>query len=167
MPCISEEHATLAVQSVSEPDAGVHRDRHSTKNGRHGAGSHQHHTADMFRVVISFGMVHTLVPIETALTIPAGKAAVDKEWNKLQNLPTWDFAKVRAKEDVIREARSRPGLVHFASRGASWRRGQRRFRFSHRLHGARHFRISNGTLVRMKDVRSQTFPGFLEVVVQH
>ena len=50
-----------------------------------------------------------------ATKIPVAKAAVDKEWEKLEKIPTWDLTKVRSKTKVIAEARTKGRKVHFAS----------------------------------------------------
>ena len=60
-------------------------------------------------------MVHKFTPIPQAMKIPAAKAAVDKEWEKLEKIPAWDLTKVRNKSDVIDEARTKDIKVHFAS----------------------------------------------------
>ena len=49
------------------------------------------------------------------MKIPAAKAAVDKEWEKLEKIPAWDLTKVRSKKEVIEEARNKGGKVHFSS----------------------------------------------------
>ena len=49
------------------------------------------------------------------MKIPAAKAAVDKEWEKLENIPTWELTKVRSKSEVIDEARTKGIKVHFVS----------------------------------------------------
>ena len=49
------------------------------------------------------------------MKIPAAKAAVDKEWEKLEKIPSWDITKVRNKSEVIDEARTTGAKVHFAS----------------------------------------------------
>ena len=49
------------------------------------------------------------------MKIPAAKAAVNKEWEKLEKIPAWNIAKVRNKSDVIDEARKEGRKVHFAS----------------------------------------------------
>ena len=46
------------------------------------------------------------------MKIPAAKAAVDKEWEKLE---AWNLTKVRNKKEVIGEARNEGRKVHFAS----------------------------------------------------
>ena len=50
-----------------------------------------------------------------AIKIPATKAAVDKEWEKLEKIPAWNLTKVRSKKMVIDEARTTGATVHFAS----------------------------------------------------
>ena len=50
-----------------------------------------------------------------AMKIPTAKAAVDKEWEKLEKIPAWDITKVRNKSDVIDEPRTKKRKVHFAS----------------------------------------------------
>ena len=50
-----------------------------------------------------------------ALKIPAAKAAVDKECEKLEKISAWNLTKVRSKSEVIYEARTSGATVHFAS----------------------------------------------------
>ena len=50
-----------------------------------------------------------------AVKIPAAKAAVDKEWEKLEKISAWNLTKVRSKKEVIDEARTTGAKVHFAS----------------------------------------------------
>ena len=50
-----------------------------------------------------------------AMRIPAAKAAVDKEWEKLEKIPAWDKTQVRNKSEVIDEARKEGRQGHFAS----------------------------------------------------
>ena len=45
----------------------------------------------------------------------AAKAAVDKEWEKLEKIPAWNLTKVRNKSEVIVEARTTGAKAHFAS----------------------------------------------------
>ena len=49
------------------------------------------------------------------MKIPAATAAVDKEWEQLEKIPTWDQTKVRCRKEVIDEARTKGAKVHFAS----------------------------------------------------
>ena len=55
------------------------------------------------------------MPMPQAMKIPATKAAVDKEWEKLEKIPAWDLTKVRSKSEVIDEARTKVAKVHVAS----------------------------------------------------
>ena len=50
-----------------------------------------------------------------AMKIPAAKAAVDKEWEKMETILAWNLTKVRSKKEVIDEARTKGATVHFAS----------------------------------------------------
>ena len=49
------------------------------------------------------------------MKIPAAKAAVDKEWEKLEKISEWNLTKVRSKKEVIDEARTSGAKVHCAS----------------------------------------------------
>ena len=59
--------------------------------------------------------VHKFIPMPQAMKIPAAKAAVDKEWEKLEKISAWNLTKVRSKKEVIDEARTAGATVHFAS----------------------------------------------------
>ena len=62
-----------------------------------------------------FNLVHKFIPMPQAMKIPAAKAAVEKEWEKLEKIQAWDLTKVRSKSEVIDEARTKGAKVHFAS----------------------------------------------------
>ena len=62
-----------------------------------------------------YNLVHKFIPMPQAMKIPAAKAAVDKEWEKLKKISTWDLTKVRSKSEVMDEARTKGAKVHFAS----------------------------------------------------
>ena len=49
-------------------------------------------------------LVHKFIPMPQAMKIPASKAAVDKEWEKLKKISAWNLTKVRSKKEVIDEA---------------------------------------------------------------
>ena len=59
--------------------------------------------------------VHKFIPMPQAMKIPAAKAAVDKEWEKLEKIPAWNLTKVTSNSEVIDEARNKGRKVHFAS----------------------------------------------------
>ena len=60
-------------------------------------------------------VVHKFIPMPQAIKIPAAKAAVDKEWEKLKKISASNLTKVGSKKEVIDEARTKGGKVHFAS----------------------------------------------------
>ena len=62
-----------------------------------------------------YNLVHKFILMPQAMKIPAAKAAVDKEWEKLEKIPAWDLTNVRNKSEVIDEARTKGIKVHFAS----------------------------------------------------
>ena len=62
-----------------------------------------------------YNLVHTFFQKLLVKKIPAAKAAVDKEWEKLEKISVWNLTKVRSKKEVIDEARTKGAKVHFAS----------------------------------------------------
>ena len=68
-----------------------------------------------------YNLVHKFILMPQAMKIPTAKAAVDKEWEKLEKIPAWDVTKVRSKSEVIDEARTKGAKVHFASFMDIWR----------------------------------------------
>ena len=60
-------------------------------------------------------LVHKLIPMPQAMKIPAAKAAVDKEWEKLEKISAWNLTKAKSKQTVIDEARTSGATVHFTS----------------------------------------------------
>ena len=45
-----------------------------------------------------YNLVHKFIPMPRAIKIPAAKAAVDKEWEKLEKFSAWNLTKVRSKK---------------------------------------------------------------------
>ena len=63
-----------------------------------------------------YNLVHRFIPMPQGMgKIPLAKAAVDKEWEKLEKISAWNLTKVRSKKEVIDEARTSGATVHFAS----------------------------------------------------
>ena len=62
-----------------------------------------------------YNLVHTFISMLQAMKIPAAKAAVDKECEKLEKIPAWDITNVRSKKEVIDEVKTNGAKVHFAS----------------------------------------------------
>ena len=77
---------------------------------------HENHIAGKVRdtSLQHFSLVYKF-PMPQAMKIPAAKAAVDKECEKLEKIPAWDKTKVGSKSEVIDEARTKGAKVHFAS----------------------------------------------------
>ena len=50
-----------------------------------------------------------------AMKIPDAQAAVEKEREKLDNLPAWQMTRVKSKKEVIQEALKEHRTVHFAT----------------------------------------------------
>ena len=59
-----------------------------------------------------YNLVHKFIPMPQAMKIPAAKAAVDKEWEKLEKFSAWNLTKVRSQKEVIDEARTSGAKVH-------------------------------------------------------
>ena len=62
-----------------------------------------------------YHLVHKFIPMPQDIKIPAAKAAVDKEWEKLEKISAWNLTTVKSKKEVIDEARTTGATVHFAS----------------------------------------------------
>ena len=60
-----------------------------------------------------YNLVHKFIPMPQAVKFPATKAAVDKEWEKLEKISAWNLTKVKSKKEVIDEARTTGTKVHF------------------------------------------------------
>ena len=76
---------------------------------------HEDHIAGKGDNSLQHYLVHKFIPMLQAMKIPAAKAAVDKEWEKLEKISAWNLTKVRSKKEVIDEARTSGAKVHFAS----------------------------------------------------
>ena len=50
-----------------------------------------------------------------AMKWPDAKAAMEKEWDKLEKILAWQLTKLRNKNEVIAEARNEGRTVQFAS----------------------------------------------------
>ena len=61
-----------------------------------------------------YNLVHKFIPMPQALKSSDAKAAVEKEWEKLEKILAWQLTKVSKKKEVIDEARNEGRKVHFA-----------------------------------------------------
>ena len=59
-----------------------------------------------------YNLVHKFIPMPHAMKIPAAKAAVDKEWEKLEKISAWNLTKIKNKKEVIDEVRMLGATVH-------------------------------------------------------
>ena len=64
--------------------------------------------------VLQYNLVHNF-PMPQSMKIPDAKAAMDKEWKKLETIPAWDVKKVKNKKGVIKEAKKNNNKVQDAS----------------------------------------------------
>ena len=98
--CIAEAHESTRprIESVTKRS---HEDHHIAGKGQH--------------AVLHYNLVHTLIPMPQAMKIPDAKAAVDKEWKRLETIPAWQLDKVICKKEVIKEAQKNNNKVHLAS----------------------------------------------------
>ena len=62
-----------------------------------------------------YNLVHKFSYASSYQKIPAGKSAVDKEWENLEKISAWNLTKVKRKKSVIDEAKTKGVEVHFAS----------------------------------------------------
>ena len=51
-----------------------------------------------------YNLIHKFISMPQALKIPAAKAAVDKKWEKLENIPAWSEVKKRCSMKQGRKA---------------------------------------------------------------
>ena len=89
--CISEAHESTR-QRVESVTKRIHEEHIAGK----GPNS-----------VLHYNFVHKSIPMPQAMKIPDAKAAVDKEWKKLETIPAWDVRKVKSKKEVIKEAQKK------------------------------------------------------------
>ena len=47
-----------------------------------------------------YNLMHKLIAMLQTLKIPDAKAAVDKEWEKLETLPAWPLDKMKSKKEI-------------------------------------------------------------------
>ena len=62
-----------------------------------------------------YNLVHKFISIPQAIKIPDAKAAVDKEWKKVETIPAWQLEKVKSKKEVILEVQRDRKKVHFGT----------------------------------------------------
>ena len=78
--------------------------------------NHEDHIAGKGLTSMShYNLVHKFIPMPQAMKIPDAKAAVDKEWKKLETIPAWTLEKVNIQKEVFLDAQRDKKKVHFAT----------------------------------------------------
>ena len=78
--------------------------------------NHEDHIASKgFTSMTHHNLVHKFIPMPQVMKIPDAKAAVGKEWKKLETIPAWSLEKVKSKKEIILEAQRDKRKVHFAT----------------------------------------------------
>ena len=98
-PCRAREWFTLAPRRWKESrklKSGISW-IHKTTTGSSPPTKHEDYIAGKgFRWPIT--MCRKFIPMPQAMKIPDAKAAVDKEWKKLETIPAWNMEKVKKQE---------------------------------------------------------------------
>ena len=75
---------------------------------------HQDHIADAGYSSTEYqAMVHTPICIKEALRIPDARAALEKEWKKLEDLGAWNYNTVKPRAEVEDRAYREGKTIHF------------------------------------------------------
>ena len=78
---------------------------------------HEDHTAGKeHNSMTHYNSLHKFIPMPQAMKISDAKAAVDKEWKKLETIPAWQLDKVRSKKEVVLKAQKtnrKSSLLHW------------------------------------------------------
>ena len=79
--------------------------------------NHEGHIAEKgFNSLTHCNLGHKFIPMPQAMKNPDAKAAVDKEWNKLETVPAWALEEVKSKKKAVLEAQRDKGkstLLHW------------------------------------------------------
>ena len=62
-----------------------------------------------------YNVVHKFIPMPQAMKIPDARAAVDKEWKKVETIPAWDVEESQEQEGGYSGSTKRQKRAHFAS----------------------------------------------------
>ena len=96
-----EEHKTKCA-CIVEADESMRKRMEGSPHKNH----EDHIARKGFNSLTHYNLVHKFIPMPQAMKIPDAKAAVEKEWEKLEKIPAWQLTKVRNKNEVIAEARN-------------------------------------------------------------
>ena len=79
-----------------------------TNPGKKAPRKREDHIAEKgFNSINHYNLAHQFIPMPQAMKIPDAKAAVDKEWQKLETIPAWQWEKLKSRGDAIMEAQKR------------------------------------------------------------
>ena len=117
---VTGEWETLAAPIVSTPPVGAELEFSTPLVGVSTMVEEAEHQENLSAAGFSSGewhaLVHRAIPIDKARRIPKANAAIDKEFNKLdQEFEFVDWSSVREKTEVAEEARRNKVTVHFGS----------------------------------------------------
>ena len=122
MPCRTRREEYKETRSVSEncktKYACIVEADESTRKRMEGTlpiGQEDHMAGRGLISLNHYNLVHNFIPMTQAMKIPDAKAAVDKEWEKLEKIPARQLTKVRNKNEMIAEARNEGATVQFTS----------------------------------------------------
>ena len=117
MPCKIAKNCGSGASNKIETKLACILEAHESKRMRMGNSIPHHHEDHIAgkgeNSLQHYNLVHKFIPKPQAVKIPAAKAAVDKEWEKLEKISAWNLAKVKSKKKVIDEARMSGATVHF------------------------------------------------------
>jgi len=60
-------------------------------------------------------MIHQEIPLDKAMRIPDARKAVNREWDKLDDIKAWDFGSVASKWKVKKRAKDEKKVIHFGT----------------------------------------------------
>ena len=95
---------------IEKPNPDNARKLRSTRRRLEGTLSkdHEDHIAEnWFNSLSHYNLVNKFVPMPQAMKILNAKAAVDKDWEKLEKLTAWQMTKAKNKKGLILEAQKR------------------------------------------------------------
>ena len=116
---ISKRQACAHTTILENQDAHVSFGAHESTRTRTGTTEPRDHddrsTEKGFNSLSHYNLVHTPISSHPAMKIPDAKAAVDKEWEKLEKWPALQVTIFNSKKGVIEKAQKEERTVHFAT----------------------------------------------------
>ena len=94
--CVQELEKKIAVLESMLPERASQIPKPAPKRAHE-----ERHPISGMKSSNTFGLIHT--PVNDYQKIPEARAAVEKEFVKLEKIPAWDVNQVREREDVKKE----------------------------------------------------------------